>query len=381
MDFVCSRDAFVRAMRTAMFGLSGRSASSILGGVRLSADHEQLVVETTDLDRAVRCWIPLESPTVGDDCVLDGAVLGRMSSHLPEDERVRLRSSDSRSTVRITCGEASFDLPTLPPDEFPDIGNLQGERVADLRIAEFHRSLELTGFATFKPTETTRISLTGIDLDFRDGKLHMMGCNGHRLAVRSIDIDGMSREIEALVEARVLSDLDRTLGQLGVQTVELRQDDGQLFVHAEDAIFMIRTIPEEFPSFERIIPQESRVVLTFDRMGLLDALQRIAITASEESGAVRFLGVPDEAAMTLQSASRDRGEAEERVRLQHAPGEPFDIAFRASYIIDVVRRVVSPDIAFGIQSSDKACLIEPSGSHISESDLGFLYVCMPVHMR
>ena len=379
MDLVCSRDAFARAMRASTFGLTGRSASSILGGVRLSVAGGQLILETTDLDRAARCRLPLESSNGEEPCVLDGAVLERIASRLPEDQRIRLESGDSPSVMRLTCGETSFDLPTLSLDEFPDIGDLQGERVADLSGAEFHRGLELTAFAAFRPNETTRLPLTGIDLDVRGNTFRMMSCNGHRLAVRSTEIAETARDAEALVEAKTLADLDRAFAQLGEKTVELQRSEGQLFFHTGAASYMVRTIPDEFPSFERVIPQESRVSWTVDRQGLLDALQRIMITASEESGAVRFHGAPDDAAITLFSASRDRGESNERVSLRHVLSEPFDIAFRATYIVDVVRRLASPEIVFRIQSSDKACLIEPSGDRMSEKDLGFLYVCMPIH--
>ena len=380
MDFECSRGALARAVGLASYGLGSRMVMPILGGMRLSTIGNRLTLETTDLDRSAQCSVEVFSSTGDATTVLDGGVLRQITEHLPSDERVRISSSESGTDVRLLCGATSFDLPVLDANDFPDLPSLPEEVVANLDVASFHRGFELTGFAAFKASETTRLSLTGIDLVFAQGTLRMMGCNGHRLASHATGLTDLQVELEALVEAKNLAELDRVLGHAGAQRVEVRHGDGQLFFHTDEATFAVRLVADEFPDFERVIPQETREALTFDRLALLDVLQRAAITASEDSGAVRFRGQAGDRAITATSSSRERGETEDRILVIESPKQDFDIAFRASYLIDVVRRLDSPNVAFRFQGDDKACLIEPGNEGIRSSDAGFLYVCMPVHM-
>jgi DNA polymerase-3 subunit beta len=159
--------------------------------------------------------------------------------------------------------------------------------------------------------------------------------------------------------------------------VDIHRGDGLLFFHAGGVTFSARTIAEEFPDFERVIPRDNPVPLTFDRRALLEALQRIQITAAEDSGAITLHGETDDTAVRIHSSSKDKGQAEERVRLKKAPAKPVEISFRAEYVIDVLKRVASDTVTFWLADSRKAGLVEPADP-IAPADQGFLYVCMPV---
>jgi DNA polymerase III sliding clamp (beta) subunit (PCNA family) len=88
----------------------------------------------------------------------------------------------------------------------------------------------------------------------------------------------------------------------------------------------------------------------------------------------------DESAARINSSSKDKGEAEERVRLKKVPSQGLDISFKAEYLIDALKRMASVEIVLWLASSEKAGLIEPHGEEISAEDKGFLYVCMPVRL-
>ena len=144
--------------------------------------------------------------------------------------------------------------------------------------------------------------------------------------------------------------------------------------------FMAKTLNEEFPDFERVIPKDNSIGLLFDRKALLDTLQRIEITAAEESGAVTIRATTDESAVTINSSSKEKGEAEERVRLKKVPSQEIEISFRGEYLIDALKRLDSDEVNLWLAAPEKAGLIEPAGEKIAETDAGFLYVCMPVRL-
>jgi len=138
--------------------------------------------------------------------------------------------------------------------------------------------------------------------------------------------------------------------------------------------FIAKTIAEEFPDFDRVIPKDNTIDLTFNRQALLASLQRIEITAAEESGAVTFRATSDESAARINSSSKDKGEAEERVRLAKVPSEAIEISFKAEYLIDVLKRMDSEQIALWLATSEKAGLIEPTGDGISPLRVLWLFV-------
>jgi DNA polymerase-3 subunit beta len=381
MDFVCLKNDLVFGVRLASHALGVRSSMPILAGLKLEIADNQLCLQATDLERAVRCEIPIENSASDESVVLNGAVFNQIAAHLPADERISLSTEEGEvTTVKVRCGEVTFDLPTLPVEDFPEVAALPSTKVASVRIDQFHRGLEQTSFAALRAGQTTRLSLTGVDLVLKADQLNMVSANGFRMAMKSIGIEELVEEGEYLIEASVLTDLDRVLGQLDADVVDLYRGEGQLFFHAAGVTFMARTIAEEFPDFERVIPKDNPIALTFDRRSLLEALQRIEITAAEDSGAITLHASSDESAVRIDSASRNKGEAEERVRLKKAPSAPIEIRFSAEYLIDALKRMDSEEIVLWLSDPLKAGLVEPSGDASAESDRGYLYVCMPVRL-
>ncbi|HDL85846.1 MAG TPA: DNA polymerase III subunit beta [Candidatus Acetothermia bacterium] len=381
MDFVSMKDELVFGVKLASYALSTRSSMPILSGLKMEISGASLRLYATDLERSVHCEIPIENRGEDGAVVLNGAILSQIANHLPQDDRITMKTGEGDGTVvKLRCGEALFDLPTLPEEDYPEIAPLPDERIGKMNVDKFHRGLEQTAFASLKVNETTRLSLTGVDILVGKGEMKMIATNGYRLAVKTIPMEDIVEENEFLIEAGVLSDLDRVLSQINAPSVDIYRGDGQIFFNAGGVTFTAKTIAEEFPDFDRVIPQGNTINLTFNRQALLASLQRIEITAAEESGAVTFRVTNEESAARINSSSKDKGEAEERVRLAKVPSDTIEISFKAEYLIDALKRMDSEQIALWLATTEKAGLIEPTGDAISPQDEGFLYVCMPVRL-
>ncbi len=381
MDLVCQKNDLVFGVRLASHALGTRSSMPILAGLKLEIEGNQLRLLATDLERAVRCEIPIENKAGDESIVLNGSVFNQIASHLPPDERISLTSkAEDGTSIQVRCGEVTFDLPTLPAEEYPEMAPLPSSKTASVSIAQFQRGLNQTVFAAKKAGQTTRLNLTGVNLVLKSDHLKLVTTDGYRLAMKTLPIQDTKEEGEYLIDGGILSDLDRVLSQLQADTVELYRGEGQLFFQAAGVTFMARTIAEEFPDFDRVIPKNNQISLIFDRKALLEALQRIEITAAEDSGAVSMEALPNESAVIVASSSRDKGEAEERVRLQNVPTEGIKIAFNASLVIDGLKHLASDEVGFWLAAPLQAALMEPAGEKIPDSDHGFLYVCMPVNL-
>ena len=381
MDLVCLKNDLVFGVRLASHALGTRSSMPILAGLKLDIEGSQLRLQATDLERAVRCEIPIENKGGDESIVLNGAVFNQIAAHLPADERISLTSkADDGTSILVRCGEVTFDLPTLPADDYPEISPLPSAKTGTVSIAQFQRGLNQTVFAAKKAGQTTRLNLTGVNLVLKSDHLKLVTTDGYRLAMKTVEIADTQEEGEFLIDASVLADLDRVLSQLQADTVDIYKGEGQLFFHAAGVTFMARTIAEEFPDFDRVIPKNNEISLVFDRKTLLEALQRIEITAAEDSGAISLKATPGESAVVIASSSRDKGEAEERVRLLNVPSEGIEISFNASLVIDGLKHLAADEVGLWLAAPLQAALMEPAGEKIPASDHGFIYVCMPVNL-
>ncbi|MBC7098732.1 DNA polymerase III subunit beta [Candidatus Bipolaricaulota bacterium] len=378
MEIVCSREDLSFGVRIASHALGGRTSMPILGGIRFSPSEKGVELGATDLECSIQCTVPARLEGEGV-LVCPGQVLAQLVTRLPEAEEVRLQEVDGK--VRLVCGEAVFDLLTLPAEEFPELPRPGGDPLCRLGTSALLQAISQTAFAALRASETTRLALTGVDLVFRDGTLKLAATNGYRLAIKRIPVEGLPEGYDAsfLIDAQILGDLHRVLSTTGADEVAIYEEGGQLHFSAGPVLFSSRLIQEQFPDFERVIPRDNEIGLFLPREPFLETLRRMEITATEESGAVTLKVAADETAVEVSSASKEKGEGHERVRLSKAPGKDIEIAFKAEYLIDALRRMDSQQVALWLSAPERAGLIEPAGD-IAPGDEGFIYVCMPVRL-
>ncbi|MCK5119908.1 MAG: DNA polymerase III subunit beta, partial [Candidatus Latescibacteria bacterium] len=139
-------------------------------------------------------------------------------------------------------------------------------------------------------------------------------------------------------------------------------------------VLFSRVIEGPYPDFEQVIPQnnEKKLVVAYDI--LLPGLRRVAILADSDTHQVRLtLG---ENAMRLSSASRDIGaEAEEELLVSYQ-GEALDIAYDASYLMDILRNMDSEEIVFELDTPISAGVIRPV-----QQQEGQDYLCLIMPLR
>jgi DNA polymerase-3 subunit beta len=347
----------------------------ILGGIKLKVEDNRLTLQATDLERAISCTIPVESRGDGrGEALVNGEILAKVANRLPQDEVV-VRTVEER--VELVCGGVKIDLFTMPLEDYPEIPELPEGMICSLPREKLQRGLDQTTFAALSARETSRLSLTGVDMILQEDKLRLVATNGYRLALKEEPLDEppAGGGGEYLVDSDSLKELMGILAQLDAERVELYQDEQpqNLFFVAGNVIFVAKLLGEEYPDFERVIPRENKIALQLDRLAFLEALQRTEITAAEESGAVILEAEGEK--LSISSSSAEKGEAQEVLKLLR-PAEPIKISFKAEYLIEALKKMDSTEVTFRLNDPESAGLLEPEG----EEDSGFFYVCMPIRM-
>ncbi|MCS6902875.1 MAG: DNA polymerase III subunit beta [Candidatus Bipolaricaulota bacterium] len=374
MEFSCGRDEFLSGVKVAGRALGRATSMPILAGLKLETKKNQLTLAATDLERSIWCSVPIENRGGDEALVLNGELLAKIAQNLPADT-LHFKTIEGTGKVEITCGSAVFDLFRLPLEDYPELPSLPSKRLCLLESQKLARGLELVTFAALSAKETSRLSLTGVNLVLEKEQLKIVATNGYRLACKTEPLAKKAdAEGEFLVAADSLRDLAGILAQVETEHVEVYQSENYLFFKMGSVVFVGRLIEEAYPDFEKVIPRDNSIGLILERKGFLEALQRVQITAAEESDAV-ILNVED-GKLKISSQAAEKGEAQEVLELKKK-AQAIKISFRAEYLIDALKRLQSDEVRLWLADAESAGLLEPGET---EADQGFLYVCMPIRM-
>lgn len=378
MNVTLRREDLEFGVRTVSHALGGRTAMPILTGIKLTTIDNEVEFAATDLERAIRCRVPAQVETRGT-VVLPGQLLSQLVGRLPEVTEVRLQSLDAQ--VRLTCGTATYELPILPAEDFPQLPEPVDEPLGRIPLPHLLQAIAQTAFAALKASETTRLALTGVDIVLKEGGAKFAATNGYRLAIKRVPILGLPERYEGsfLVDAGIMTDVHRVFSGIVAENAEVYGEAGQIHFRAGPVTFSCRLIQEQFPDFERVIPKDNQIGLFLPREEFLETLRRTELFAAEESGAVTLRATAQSTTLEVSAASRERGKSLEVVELVRPPARGIEIAFKAEYLIDALRRMESDQVALWLSAPERAGLLEPAGN-ISPADEGFIYVCMPVRL-
>src|SRR5260221_10652303 len=109
------RDVFADAVAWTARALPARPTVPVLAGMRLHASGDELTLSSFDYDVSALAKIAVDTQAPGSTLV-SGRLLAEISRSLP-GRPVQITSDGGRAV--LTCGSATFNLLTMPEDEYP----------------------------------------------------------------------------------------------------------------------------------------------------------------------------------------------------------------------------------------------------------------------
>jgi DNA polymerase-3 subunit beta len=216
-----------------------------------------------------------------------------------------------------------------------------------------------------------RYYLNGILFMAEGHQLTLVATDGHRLALAQaqLEADIPSRQ-EVILPRKTVLELQRLLDDEDTP-IEMRFAGNQARFAFSGMEFVTKLVEGKFPDYNRVIPKNHRNAVVLGRAPLLAALQRAAILTSEKFKGVRINLEPG--LLRIASSNAEQEEAREEIEVDYA-GEPVEIGFNVTYLIDVLANGAEEMVRIELQDANASALITLPGRG------DFKYVVMPMRI-
>ncbi|MFQ5743063.1 MAG: DNA polymerase III subunit beta [Acidobacteriota bacterium] len=337
----------------------------ILSNILLRAKEGWLTLAATDLEVSLTAGCESAVEASGGITV-SAKKLFEVVRSLPEEEiEVALEEGN---WLELRCGKAQFRLVGLPPEDFPEVPEMDFSGAVKLNYRGFKELIGRTIFAVTR--EDARYALNGALLEMAGGTVRMVATDSHRLAVVESKLEEDSLEVRVIVPRKTLVEL-RSLGN--GEELLFGQDEHHLFFNIGHRTLASRVIEGQFPAYEKVIPVDNPVEARFQTEEMSAALRRVSLLASERSRAVKFSFSKNEA--VVESSNPELGEAKESVTITYN-GEEMQISFNAQYLLDFLASVGTDSIVLHLKDPASQALFLPA-KEAREKSL-YQYVVMPM---
>ncbi len=363
-----NRDDLLRPLQMVSGIVEKRHTLPILSNVLLERSDNRVSLLATDLEIQITTSFAYEGGSSEQHSLtLSARKLHDILRALPDEAVVSLEVDNNR--VQLRSGKSRFKLQTLPADDFPRLPPAAGN-VSRLVISQkaLRNLLLLVQYAMAQ--QDIRYYLNGMLLVVDGTMLRAVATDGHRLALSSVACEASSERIEVILPRKAVLELVKLLTDTDDQ-VAIDFSAAQVKFAFNDVTLVTKVVDGKFPDYARVVPTTYERSFEIDRAELQEALQRVSILSNEKFRGVRWMLTNDN--LRIACTNTEQEEAYEELEI-HYRGEPLDIGFNITYLLDVLTNVATGKVncSFGDANSSVLLTIADKPE--------FRYVVMPMRI-
>jgi len=372
MEFSINKTDLVRELNLSQGVVERKTTIPILSNVLIEASGESLTLTATDLELGFRCEAPAKVKSHGAGTIPAKKLLDYVK--LLPDSEVQVKIGENHWAA-LTCGRSRTRIAGMSRESFPELPEMPAP-LARIPVGLLASMIAKTIFAI--SAEESRFTLNGALLQFKGDTIAMVATDGHRLAM--VEATNPLAEGDAnsksLLPRKAMNELQKLAAEAPDReaAVEFAADDNHLFFRLGSRLLISRKLTGNFPDYERVLPKSHSHNVEISREELRAAIERVAQFSDERSRAIKVRFAENEA--IVHSSVSESGESEENLPVEYT-GPTVEIGFNAHYLVDFLRAVSEPTVAFQFKDAQSAGEMRPAGEGV---DYNYRYVVMPMRI-
>ena len=367
MKFTCEKALLQSAAAVASRAVAAKSSIPALEGLLLETGNG-LTVSGYNMTTGIRAQLDAE---VGGEAqlVLNARLFGDIIRKMPDD--VISCVSDGKSTVHLSCGDASFDIPYLSAEDYPDLPEVEDEQFVVLQQRTLREMIEQCAFAV--STNETRPIHTGSLFEINEQGLTMVSVDGFRLALRREPLERIDGgAFRFVAPGSALNEVEK-ICEDSDDLMTIIQGKRHLMFETGSTQLICRRLEGEFLDYRNAIPRNNPISILVDTKSMLNSLDRVSVVISEKlKSPVHCIF---DAGRVYLSAKTGNGEAKDICPVE-GDGQGLEIGFNNRFFMDALRYAPAEKVKMELNTGISPCIMTPV-----EGEENFLYMVLPVRLK
>ena len=362
-----SQSDFFEKLQIVQRGTSSQSTLPILSGIKINADSKDSIhLHSTDLELSMKVECAAAVKTKGS-LVVNGKLLADIFKFIP-DGTVELGLRNEGRQLHISAGRASFNVQTMPVDDFPAFPESQAGQEIDIEGPVLFEALKQTSKAISR--DETRPVLTGAMLKIEKNTMLVVATDSYRLAYKSSKIKNPKKlDFSVLVPYRAVEEIQKL--SIGAEKINLSTDGNLLRIETDKSRLFTRLIEGQFPNYEQLIPKEAKLTVEAEKSDLSGAISQASLMAQKNMSIK--ISVKD-GEMKISAATAGVGEVDSTIKADTTGETIEEMAFNAQYLLDGIQAAPGDNILLEFNG-----LVNP-GLIKSSTDTSYMYLAMPIRI-
>ncbi|MBU0981973.1 DNA polymerase III subunit beta [Patescibacteria group bacterium] len=365
MKLSCSQNDLSSALSVVNRAVSQNNTLPVLNNILLRAEKGRLSLSSTNLEIAINATIEANIKTEGSITVPAKTI----NSYVPllKDESVGL-SLKGETTLEIESLGSDTKMKGIPSEEFPSLPKIEGAQSFFLPAAALKDAIEQVAFSA--STNISRPVLTGVLWKIDGDKMRLVATDSYRLSEKTLVFEkDTGVKMEMIVPSRTTQELAKILAGSEEKELEVLASKNQVMFKIGGIEVISRLIDGNYPDYEKILPESSKVVANLKADDFALALKKVLVIVKENNNSVRIRVSGDK--LMILSDETQVGEGNVELALGSKSGEA-EVALNAQYLVDVLGHIGGAEVNFGLNDGLSPVMVVPATSE------DYVHIIMPL---
>ncbi len=370
MKFTCLKENLGKSINIVHRVIPSKSTLDILKNILIEAENDTLTLSGTDQTTSIKTNVKASIDAPGKITVSAKKIKDLIDNISSRTLDIELK----KDILHLISDTAKTKINGINAHDFPELPNMETNDIfIEVDPKTLNTALNYITFATGGPD--SQPVLTGVLLSYADDLLTLVGCDGFRLAEKSIPISSHSESntpFSIIVPARILSEICKIFGddqlKIGVNT-----NENSIILSDSQTQATTVVISGQYPNYKAIIPQNTSTQIQVEADALLEAISLANVFNGDENKTVKIHFNP-EGNVTITAKSSEDGTHESNLPAK-ITGSAMEIAFKSKYLLDYLN--IHKGTTLTIDASSAAAPIKVTANNHDK----YVYVVMPMQVR
>ncbi len=364
MKLIFTKSSLNKAVGIVMKAVPTRTTMSILECILIDASTNEIKFTANDMELGIETIVEGEIIEKGK-VAIDAKIFSEIVRKLPDND-ITIETDDNYTST-ITCEKSKFNIAGKSGDDFSYLPVIIKEKSISLSQFTLKETINQTIFCT-SPNDNNKM-MTGELFEVKDNVLKVVGLDGHRIAIRNINLSGNADDVKVVVPGKTLNEISKILSSDAESVVNIYFTNNHILFEFDNTMVLSRLIEGEYFKINQMLSSDYETKVVINKKEFLDSIDRANLLIREGDKKPIIINITDGSLeVKVQSAI---GSLNEDIDI-NKEGKDIMIGFNPKFLIDALRVIDDETVDIYLVNPKAPCFIR-------DKEENYIYLILPVN--
>lgn len=366
MKIICSKNDLLGSINIVLKSVPAKTTMNILECILITAQNGTIKLTGNDLEMGIETIVKGKIEEEGI-IAINAKIFSEIIRKLPDNDVTIDISKDY--VTKIQCEKSKFNITGRNGSEFPALPVIEKDN--KIRISQFTLR-EMIRQTVFSISESDANKLmTGELFTVTDNKLRITALDGHRIAIRNVELKEKYANCSFIVPGKALNEISKVITGELEDEVNIYYTPKHVMFELENTIILSRLIEGKFYDVNRMISGDYETKITINNKELFNCIDR-AMLLGRDTEKKPIIMVSSEDIMEFKMNTQ-LGTLDEEIAIEKE-GKDIIIGLNPKFMTDVLRSIDDEKIDMYMINTKAPCFIKDKNG-------SYMYVILPININ